>query len=122
MTLHADLKAQLAEAQAMPLWTQKQQLHNMPESRLAAMQQQHTVDMIKAIAEYVRHQAQAGACQDASPEDSLAAMQQQHTVKLVREVTQYLQKDMQHMQQMAKSITAGTPLHEGHYSLCHARG
>ena len=81
----------------------------MPESSLAAMQQKRTADMMKAVAEYVRHEAPGLAGQDARPEDSLAAMQQQHIVKLIREVTLYLQRDMQYMQQMARLIKAGTP-------------
>lgn len=77
----------------------------MPESQLAAVQQQHTADMLQAVAEYVRQEVEPGACHTANPEDSLAAMQRRHTVKLINEVTHYLQRDMQHMQEMCEMMS-----------------
>lgn len=78
----------------------------MPESQLAAMQQQHTADMLHAVAEFMRHGVEHGAHYASSPEDALAAIQQHHTVKLINGFTLYLQKDVQQMQQMCELIAA----------------
>ena len=78
----------------------------MPESQLAAVQRQHTADMLQAAAEYVRQEGNSGACYAANPEDSLAAMQGRHTVKLIMKVTHYLQRDMQQMQRMCDIFSA----------------
>lgn len=113
----AELKEELAEAQGSQSEFQED-LVGVPESQLAAMQQQHTADMLQAVAEYVRHGAKSGGCHAPSPEDSLAAMQQRHTVKLINEVTHYLQEDMQDMQQMCEMISAQP---HPHRSLKHHR-
>lgn len=78
----------------------------MPESQLAAVQQQHTADMLQAVAEYVRQGLTPGVGHASNPDDSLAAMQRSHIVKLMNEVTQYLRRDMQHLQQMCDMIAA----------------
>lgn len=78
----------------------------MPESLLAAMQQQEVAVLLQAVAEFVRHGREHGPHQASSPEDSLAAMQRRHTVKLIKQLTHYLQKDMQLMQHMYQVIAA----------------
>ena len=104
MVAFADLKAQLAQSHGAHVPCPKQRLDSFSESQLAAMQQQHTADMVQAISEYVRHHVQRSAGHSAlqgADADSLAAMQRQQTVKLINEVTQYLQKDTNKMQQIA---------------------
>ena len=101
----AELKEELAEAQESHSGVQDD-LVGMPESQLAAMQQQHTADMLHAVAEYMRQGAKSGGCHASSPEDSLAAMQRRQTVKLINQVTDYLRKDMQDMQQMCELMIA----------------
>lgn len=78
----------------------------MPESQLAVVQQQHTADMLQAVAEYVRQGLKPGTGQASNSDDSLAAMQRNHTVKLINEVTHYLRRDTQHLQQMCDLIAA----------------
>ena len=101
----ADLREQLAEVQgghAVAL----QKFGSMPDSQLAAMQQQHTADMLQAVADFMRHGMEPGAHHATTSEDGLAAMQRRHTVKLINGLTQYLQRDMQQMQQMCELIAA----------------
>lgn len=100
----ADLKEELAQAQGSDPQVQED-LTSMPESQLAAVQQQHTADMLQAVAEYVGQEMKSVACHTANPEDSLAAIQRRYTLKLINEVTHYLQMDMQHMQQMCEMIS-----------------
>lgn len=78
----------------------------MPESQLAAVQQQHTADMLQAVAQYVRQGLKPGVGHASNPDDSLAAMQRNHVVRLINEVAQYLRRDMQHLQEMCAMIAA----------------
>ncbi|KAL3141361.1 hypothetical protein ABBQ32_004943 [Trebouxia sp. C0010 RCD-2024] len=100
-----DLREQLAEVQGGHA-AALQKLGSVPESQLAAMQQQHTADMLQAVAQFMRHGVEHGAHHASDPEDGLAAMQRRHTVNLINGLTQYLQRDVQQMQQMCELIAA----------------
>lgn len=102
---YVELKEESAQAQGLHSEVHET-IAGMPESQPAAMQQQHTADMLQAVAEYVRQGLKPGSGHAEDPVDSLAAMQRSQIIKLINEVTHYLRRDMQHLQQMCDMIAA----------------
>lgn len=74
------------------------------ECSLAALQQQHTANFVRAVTYYVQQAQHVPVSMD--PENSLAAVQQQHLVEVIREITQYLRKDKICMQQICRTLAA----------------
>ncbi len=68
------------------------------------MQQQHTVTMMQAVADYVRHEVQQQSWGGTLLEERLAAVQQHQTVQMIQELTRYLRQDMHHMQQLCNLL------------------
>ncbi len=78
----------------------------MPDSSLAAMQQQNIAELLASVAEYVQRTVQTVQPLRSLPEDSLAAAQQHQMVDVIREITRYLNEDLSVMKQTCKALMA----------------